>query len=417
MRVDLYLDETGNAGISKNFTIGGIYIAGPSNGDDWNCFNERAKTEYKQMDEKTLPPFIGQALGRQAPDHVTLDYLTNQIDLRSLENKIKKLERDNLDDHGRGRLNRLRQQHRTRKSEAHNNKHNIRKWMLDEIRRNFGLNQEMRIQAIQLTDKNSLNNDYRRKVREILSFICNRDVNGLRGIYEQFITVYADKFNDENTVSEKLDEMQINMPCNLDFIIKQYTHSHDRHLEVLKNLIKLFLFVILPALEDELENQFGEVTSVNILCGTVSRTTYNHIAERLDNINSLDTFNSCQKSLQFIEPNLVALKNGIGYNERDYNLKCVPFVEFSYLHHAADALLSNPGEQSVQDLYRLGMKDTMDNLNKFSDVMGHLCNKNYSAAFEELKENDPWEAVICKRGNNTACSHICKFLAKKIKIS
>ena len=393
LRVDLYLDEQGNAGIDEDFTIGGIYVVGLVGHSIWDALNNAPSNyhirwgwdklnQYKQgifaqgaeigeQEKRGVRTFSFSCLGQIVND-VMKPISIHAVKLTSTKNHVGGV--DTLD-------------------------------LSDAIRKTI-----RRVNGVIDNGIDDIINDHiNRKL--FASEIINL-------IFHKYDRDRIDHFNREFN----------RLYCNTQLarnIAQQYMQSLDCHLKVLENLIKLFLKILIPTLEDK---SGKSVVLKNIYYATLTRQIHLAIAKVIRKERSLGykhRFPNNQPRPP-IRTTYFISEDSLQPSHYDLNIRrgdrllgvTLSREEATNLHHIADAVLFCNGNQIVQNLYGYpGINANKEDLDKLLGSRRYLYSGYYEDAFQIIENNDDvWNTIngINEDENNTVRSYVGKFLARKL---
>ena len=352
LRVELYLDETGVAGISRSFTIGGIYIVGPD--DKW---------QHPQLD----------ALEK---------YAKKIQDLCEQENrKMSREEKKDIRDESVSRLDNL----------------------LQDGKKPFC------IRAVRLTGEfdSSIEKPDSDAIKEAIEEIAKQNhvrVGNCIGPStfdeEEFTDVIIQNIFRRIVKNKKLHPGQgrkLRNKLNREFnqflktnerlcevMMSQYRESTDHHMSMLINLSKLFSNVMLPMLQEVSDK---EVVDSAIYYGTLTRFPYLQIAQKLkgDRGFQFEPQGQVGRVYMITQSTLSLLPASFEY---DPNTLGVRNRKFRGWHYIADAILNNNNLDK-----HLGMKE--DEAKSFPESFLRYCyNNDYRNALQSLRRDTTWSNAI-----------------------
>ena len=422
LRVELYIDEKGTAGRSRNFSIGGIYIVGPNDDQKWEDFNNNgniwgdfglAWDQLRQLrkDKRQLNQKIKRT--------------TDKTKIKGLYGELKRIYQEIENNKG---VLRSKSENVIKKINEHGEFHiyAIRLKDNDQITKD---NNQMTKSSIckqirkieQSVKKENANFIYDSKKQEITQILKEKVLFTDSAIHKIFKKIYGgqDKYDQmfNQFIKDKKDDPLVQS------MVEQHRTSITCHLNLLMELIKLFFNVTLPMLEEELEKQ---IQCKHIGYGNVSRELYLAIAEALNEAGYMYNTNANQTNQSWTWSYLIrddAISNNPSIREaypgrNSINIKGFPNEEFSKSHCLADAVISDWGKTDViNNLYaHPGMQGTTGNLMHFREFNDSFYRDNYQEALDFLIGNEKsWDAVKkVIEGKNKLGLYICNTMGKKV---
>ena len=404
LRAKLYLDETGKAGINKEFIIGGIYIVGRI--DDEQAWNQLGSQigNIRKIDVKNCQD-IQNCPGEQ-----------NCTDKRCIDREKSK---------------------RKRRIESMS--------LLSQL---WGNNQ-FYVGAIQLTCNDQIKRQngnvelFRNIINEVRPATLNR-VDALNTNINQYCnnndftaelirTIFKNynyrhgmhdwdrDFNNELSTDENA----------LDLMTSEYLDSREIHLKVLMNLINLFVYVVSPILRVHKKN-------IGVEYGTMARKVYSTIAKRVFREIGIgkEGTDSSRIYSYFVGSDYASIENPSLINDglevtgvKDEEVTIADIVVSlqnrgnirtftQMLREALPDIRIDTYKNNVNKLYARGMKVTMNDIKPFEKVNKYFYEMNYKGALESIRDDDiAWksvENVIRGEPDTTPIhSYICNILARK----
>ena len=426
LRVELYLDETGTAGISNEFTLGGIYVVGPNDKTAWTNFkNSSAWSNLKAGKEKLTDITNGIRLARRvsnAKKRTIRDIFCNQ----GLQSIISAPESGSFS------INAIQLTSKRDAETPRPKLEDIIDATKDTIR-----NSEANINNIRgiCTQQGPLPFDLNR-FEKIVKKIGQDLLAGqiVENIFRDYCGWNIYYYTDQN--QQQILQGDLNVEFNkilgnkqnlLAAMVQQQLERKRSHIEVLVDLVNLFLHVILPMLKNASSK---DIQSASIKYGNITQPVHLPIANELVKYGYKHQHNNPGPIVRtyFVDTTTVSNQNEL-HNPKNVPITGVPDFEFCNLHWIADTVISpqnNQGFQKLVDsLYEYpGMKG--DNLDVFKNVNNHFYNGKYTKAVESLVQDDnAWKAVDERvienqkspPQDNTAHSYICKILGQKADFS